>query len=184
MKPVSLPRHNLVPSRLASTLMLAALSCLGCAARAESTPPVKLALFDFELEDFSAGAGLAGGSADAKCLGLATEEARRLVAQSGRYSLVETEGVEAAPAKEHWLRKCDGCEAAIAAELGAEQSLVGVVTRVSRTEYWIRYQIRDARTGSVISSKRTELRLGADYSWNRGARWLIENRLLASRDAP
>ncbi len=182
MKPVSLTRHNLVPSRLASTLVLAALSSFGGAARAEPTAPIKLALFDFELEDFSAGAGLAGSSTDSKYLASATEEARRLVAQSGRYSLVETMGVEAAPAKEHWLRKCDGCEAAIAAKLGADQSLVGVVTRVSRTEYWIRYEIRDARTGSVISSKRTELRLGADYSWSRGARWLIENRLLASRD--
>jgi hypothetical protein len=107
-----------------------------------------------------------------------------LVAQSQRYSLVETSGLEAPAAKEHWLRKCDGCEAAIAAKLGADQALVGVVTRVSRTEYRIRYQIRDARTGTLISSKRTELRLGADYSWDRGARWLIENRLLASWDAP
>lgn len=36
----------------------------------------------------------------------------------------------------------------------------------------------------MVESARTELRLGADYSWDRGARWLIEKRLLASRDVP
>lgn len=166
----------------AGAVLLGVASVFAGPARAEPSPPIKLALFDFELEDFSAGAGLGGSTRDTEYLALATNEARRLVAQSQRYSLVETTGVQAGAAKEHWLHKCDGCEAAIAAKLGADQALVGVVTRVSRTEYWIRYQIRDARTGRVISSKRTELRLGADYSWNRGARWLIENRLLASQD--
>jgi hypothetical protein len=179
MNPGLLTRRGL----RAGAVLLGVASVLACPARAEPSPPIKLALFDFELEDFSAAGGLAG-STDPKHLALVTDEARRLVAQSQRYSLVETAGVETPAAKEHWLRKCDGCEAAIAAKLGADQALVGVVTRVSRTEYWIRYQIRDARTGSVISSKRTELRLGADYSWDRGARWLIENRLLASWDAP
>jgi hypothetical protein len=148
-------------------------------ARAEHSPPIKLALFDFELEDFSA-AGALPGSTDPKHLALVTDEARRLVAQSQRYSLVETAGVETPAVKEHWLRKCDGCEAAIAAKLGADQALVGVVTRLSRTEYTVQFQVRDARTGAVLSRQRTDLRMGADYSWNRGARWLIENRLLAS----
>lgn len=180
MKPMSLTRDDLAPSRLACTLVLAALANFGGAARAEPTPPIKLAVFDFELEDFSAGVGLGDSARDSEYLSLVTGEARRLVAQSQRYRLVETAGSEAAAAKEHWLRKCDGCEASIALALGADQSLVGIVHRVSRTEYWIRYQIRDARTGDLVASARTELRLGADYSWNRGARWLIENRLLAS----
>ena len=58
------------------------------------------------------------------------------------------------------------------------------MTRISRTEYTVQYQIRDARTGSVISNKQTDLRMGADYSWSRGAAWLIKNRLLASQDQP
>jgi hypothetical protein len=154
------------------------------AIRAEAQGPIKLALFDFELEDASAGAGLGESARDFEYLARATDVARRLVAQSGRYSLVETTNVDAGAVKEHWLRKCDGCEAPIAGKLGAEQALLGIVHRVSRTEYWIRYQIRDARTGGLVSTGRTELRLGADYSWDRGARWLVENRLLASKDRP
>ncbi len=177
-------RRGRVATVQASALLLGAILLTPCSTRAEPPPPVKLALFDFELEDFSAGAGLGGSARDSESLARATAEARRLVAESRRYSLVETSGVDAPAATEHWLRKCDGCDAAIAARLGADRSLVGIVHRVSRTEYWIRYQIRDARTGTLVTNARTELRLGADYSWDRGARWLIENRLLASRDAP
>jgi hypothetical protein len=105
-----------------------------------------------------------------------------LIAQSGRYSLVDVSSADAEPVKAHALRNCDGCDAGIASKLGAEQSFVGIVTRISRTEYTVRFQIRDARTGAVIFNQATDLRMGADYFWDRGAAWLIKNRLLASQD--
>ena len=67
------------------------------------------------------------------------------------------------------LRQCNGCEAAVALKLGADQSFVGVVTRISRVEYAERFQIRDAHTGALVLARQTDLQLGADYSWNRGA---------------
>src|SRR5262249_46987604 len=109
-------------------------------------------------------------------------EVRRLLAQSGRYQLVDIAVADAAPVKEHTLRDCDGCDAAVALRLGAEQSLVGVIRRVSRTEYIVRFQLRDASIGAVISDGNSGLRMGADYSWNRGAVRLIKDRLLESRD--
>jgi hypothetical protein len=165
-------------------VVLGALATTTGGTSAELDTVTKLALFDFELEDFSAGAAQSDPKRDAEYLARATEAARRVVAQSGRYSLVETRSANAPAVKEHRLHACGGCEAAIAAELGADRSLVGIVHRVSRTEYWIRYEIRDARTGDLVSRARTELRLGADYSWDRGARWLIDHRLLASKDGP
>jgi hypothetical protein len=43
--------------------------------------PIKIAVFDFELDDFSGGAGIAGdNAADLTQLDLATSEARRLIA--------------------------------------------------------------------------------------------------------
>ncbi len=51
-------------------------------------------------------------------------------------------------------------------------------------EYTVRFQIRDAQTGAVISNKQTDLRMGANYSWSRRAAWLIQNRLLDSQDQP
>lgn len=150
-------------------------------ANVDAPLPVKLAVFDFELEDFSAGAAVTRGSAeDAKQLGNVTSEVRRLIAQSGRYSLVDVGSAEAEAVKTHSLRECNGCEAIIASKLGAQQSMVGIVSRISRMEYQVTFSIRDARTGAVVSVEHTDLRMGADDSWDRGAAWLIKNRLLSN----
>jgi hypothetical protein len=42
----------------------------------------------------------------------------------------------------------------------------------------VTFKIRDTRTGAPIAVEQTDLRIGANYSWNRGAAWLIKNRLL------
>ena len=56
--------------------------------------PIKLAVFPFELEDFSAAAAYGpADDIDREQLRLTTEEARRLIAQSGRYQLVDTDAV-------------------------------------------------------------------------------------------
>jgi hypothetical protein len=152
-------------------------------ARADTSPPVKLAVFDFELEDFSAGAALLPANpADFEQLKHVTNEARQLIAQSGRYSLVDVSSADAEAAKAHSLRNCDGCDAAIALKFGAQQSLVGIVTRISRTEYTVRFMIRDTQTGATVFNQQTGLRMGAIESWYRGAVWLIKNRLLENPD--
>jgi hypothetical protein len=149
-------------------------------AKAASSAPIKLAIFDFEFEDFTDRS--AGETpSDTEQLRRVTDEVRQLLAQSGRYSLIDVGGADAAAVKAHTLRDCNGCDANIALKLGAEQSFVGVVKRISRTEYTIRFQIRDATTGTVVSSEDSGLRMGADYSWNRGAARLIKDRLLESR---
>jgi hypothetical protein len=142
--------------------------------------PIKIAVFDFELDDSSAGAGIAGDpAADLAQLDRVTSEARRVISDSGRYRLVDVASAGGAGVKSRSLRQCNGCEAAIALKLGADQSFVGVVTRISRTEYVVRFQIRDARTGTSIIARQSDLRIGADYSWNRGAASLINSGLLS-----
>jgi uncharacterized protein DUF2380 len=143
--------------------------------------PIKLAVFDFELDDTSAGASLTN-AADAAQLGLVTTEVRKLIEQSGRYQLVDVSSADAEAVRAHALGKCDGCDAAVASKLGAEQSLIGIVTRISRMEYQVTYRIRDARTGAVIATEQTGLRMGADYSWTRGAAALIKARLLKEQE--
>jgi hypothetical protein len=76
------------------------------------------------------------------------------------------------------LRECGGCEASIAGRFGADQSLLLVVTRVSMTDYAMTFTVRDAHSGSVISKETTDLRMGANDSWGRGAAWLVKNKLL------
>lgn len=140
--------------------------------------PVALAVFDFELEDTTAASAGASATSDASYLAEVTAGVRESLGQSGRYRIVDVGG-EAA--KAHALRDCGGCEAAIAQSLGADQSLIGVVRRVSRTEYTLGFQVRDSRTGAVLARADSGLRLGADYSWKRGAVRLVSDRLIESR---
>ena len=80
----------------------------------DAIAPVKLAVFDFELEDFSGGAGIIPESdQDREQLRLATETVRRLLVESGRYSLVDVSRADAAdvtrpyPAPMRRLRRRD-----------------------------------------------------------------------------
>lgn len=143
--------------------------------------PVALAVFDFELEDTTAASAGASATSDASYLAEVTGSVREALGQSGRYRIVDVGGANEQAVKAHALRDCDGCEAAIAQKLGADQSLIGVVRRVSRTEYTLGFQVRDARTGAVLARGDSGLRMGADYSWKRGAVRLVSDRLIESR---
>jgi Protein of unknown function (DUF2380) len=163
---------------LAPAMIFAAFAIAG-ATEAVAPAPVKLAVFPFELEDFSAGAAyFPPDDIDREQLRLSTEEARRLIAASGRYQLVEVGAAIDQTAKAGKLRDCGGCEAMIAADLAADQSMIGIVTRIGRTEYAVTYKIRDARSGALVDVEQTDLRMGANVAWSRGARWLIQRRLL------
>src|SRR6059058_1491186 len=156
------------------------LSALAVAGAAETAAPssVKIAVFPFELEDFSAGAAyVPPDDIDREQLRLSTEEARRLIAASGRYQLVDVSAVNDEAAKAGKLHDCGGCEAKIAAGLHADQSMIGIVTRISRMEYAVTYKIRGAQSGALVDVERTDLRMGANSAWSRGARWLIQRRL-------
>jgi hypothetical protein len=71
--------------------------------------PVKLAIFDFELEDISA--AMSEIASDATELANATGAIRQLLARSGRYQVVATGDA----VKKGNLHDCDGCDAAIEA---------------------------------------------------------------------
>jgi Protein of unknown function (DUF2380) len=156
-----------------------AASAPAAVAETAAPSPIKMAVFPFELEDFSAAAGyIPPDDIDREQLRLSTEEARRLIAASGRYQLVDVGAVNNEAAKAGKLRDCDGCEAGIAAGLDADQSMIGIVTRITRMEYAVTFKLRDARSGAIVAVEQTDLRMGANVAWSRGARWLIQNRLL------
>jgi hypothetical protein len=165
-------------SILASAMLLASSFAAG-AADTRVPSPVKIAVFPFELVDFSAGAPhVPADEIDREQLRLSTEEARKLIVESGRYQLVDTSTANDSIAKAGALRDCEGCEAGIAAGLAADQSMIGIVTRITRMEYAVTYKIRDVRSGGLVDVQQTDLRMGANVAWSRGARWLIQRRLL------
>jgi hypothetical protein len=146
--------------------------------------PVALAVFEFELDDKTAAPSAGLTAADAAYLAEITSGVRELLARSGRYRIIDVSGANDDAVKNRSLRDCDGCEAAIAKKLGADQSLIGVMRRVSRTEYMAGFQVRDAATGAVLSRGDSGLRMGADYSWKRGAVRLVGDRLIEGQAQP
>ncbi|WP_296579820.1 DUF3280 domain-containing protein [Xanthobacter sp.] len=159
--------------------LLAFLMVLGLAAPAAAeTAPTRVAVFAFELDDFSGGAGIAGDAAsDRRYLDEATTEARQQIGASSRYTLVDTGPAAGEEVRARTLYRCHGCDADIARALGADLSLVGVVTRISRTEFTLRIELRDTRTGDLVMLRSSGLRMGADYAWSRGARAVVRQAL-------
>jgi hypothetical protein len=171
--------------RVLAAGLVAALTVLAVPPSEAAEPDlVKIAVFDFELDDRSAGRDIIGPDAiDTENLKASTEEARRMLSASGRYSIVDTSSAAGKVISAGGIQYCNGCEGPLAKELGADQSMVGVFTRVSRTEYTLQILVKDTRTGAVVSNASTGLRMGANYSWPRGVKWLMDNRILSAQRA-
>jgi hypothetical protein len=154
----------------------------------EPPPPrptvVKLAVFDFELEDVTPAASLLGQSTSNEgIMENVSSEARRMLERSGRFILVDVSKIDAAPVKAKSLRNCNGCEAGIASQVGAEQALLGVVRRVTQTDYYVLVQISDAQTGKVLNQQDANFAGGPD-GWASGVRMLLKHQVLIPRDEP
>jgi hypothetical protein len=153
----------------------------GSAVEAEKPASIKIAVFDFELVDSSAASVLLGQTtASAATMEKVSSQARAMLEQSGRYNIIDVSKVDAQPVKQKTLRDCHGCDAGIALQLGAQQSLIGVVTRVSMTDYYVSIQIRDARTGKLVDAQEANF-AGSTEGWPTGVRMLIKHQILVDQ---
>jgi hypothetical protein len=144
------------------------------------SPPVKIAVFDFEFEDLTPAAAYTHQSTSGvSSMEKVSSAARCALAQSGRYTIVDTTKADAKSVIDKTLRNCDGCEAAIAQKLGAEESMIGVVRRATQTDYYIFVQIRDARTGKVLDEQGANF-AGSEEGWPSGVRMLIKHQVLVT----
>ncbi|WEX88170.1 DUF3280 domain-containing protein [Sinorhizobium garamanticum] len=160
--------------------VLAALLAGTCAfAHAQQTKPMSIEVFPFELEDKSAGAGIIPpDDYDRRYLSESAQVTKDMLSKSGRFSVIDVPAGNEQAAAPRGLRNCGGCEASIAKAHGASLALLGIVTRVNRTEHTMFIRILDAETGKPVSSGFTNLRMGANHAWPRSAKWLMTNRIL------
>ena len=152
-------------------------------ARAAEPTPVKIAVFNFELEDSSPSAVfLSKPEAGASTMEKVNEAAREELSRSGRYAVVDASKVDiSSVAQSKTLRDCGGCEANIAQQLGAQQSLIGVLTKVTQTDYYVVIRIRDVRTGKVLDQQGANF-AGDEQGWATGVRMLIRHQVLPAKD--
>jgi hypothetical protein len=181
MTPVS-PFGSLKAFGVAFLLLLVAVPA--ALAAEDARRPIKLAVFDLELDDFSAGGPLAGESpVETARLQRMTKLTRDLLAQSGLFEIVDVDGSGAQMVAAHWLRKCNGCDAEAARDLGADMSFVGFFRKISVMEQYLELRIRDARTGQLVHISQTDLRGETDESWSRALRFLIRYELVEPQRA-
>lgn len=172
--------HRALAVSLAAALIVLAVQ----PSKAAEPGPVKIAVFDFELDDRSAAGGIIGQDAiDTENLQKSAEQARVMLSASGRYSVVDASSAAGDVMAAGGVQRCDGCEGPLAKKLGADQSMIGVLSRVSRTEYTLQIRVRDAQTGAIVSDAFSGLRMGANYAWPRGVKWLMDNRILSAQHA-
>ena len=165
--------------RIRTSIVLATLLMgAGTLAQAQQTAPMSIEVFAFELEDKSAGAGIIPPDEhDRRYISESTQAAKDMLSQPGQFSVIDAPAADDQVAP-HGLRNCGGCEGKIAKEHGASLALLGVVTRVNRTEHTMFIRILDAETGKPVSEGFTGLRMGANYAWPRSVKWLMTNRIL------
>jgi len=148
-------------------------------AHGQQTPSMTIEVFPFELEDKSAGAGIIPPDEhDKRYLAESAQVARDMLSKSSRYVIIDAPTEKLQTVAPHGLRYCGGCEGKIAREHGASLALLGVVTRINRTEHTMFIRILDAETGKTVARGFTDLRMGANYAWPRSAKWVMTNKIL------
>jgi hypothetical protein len=144
----------------------------------------KTAIFDIEFRDTSLDGEMIGSvSAEQQRLVLLTARLRDALAESGRYEIVDIAPVREAALGSN-LQNCGGCDRRLAAEIGAELAITGVVQKVSNLILNINVYVRDVATGKLVEGHSADIRSNTDESWLRGLNWILKNRLLAEKAQP
>jgi len=159
-------------------LLVVGIGCVSGWSKDAPEPPIAIAVFDFELDDLTpASTYLHQATSSAAALEKATESARRELSRSGRYRVVTATTPPSTSTQPIRLRDCDGCETGMALQLGAQQSLIGVVRRATQTDYYIAIEIRDARTGKLVNQQAANF-AGGEEGWASGVRMLLDHQVL------
>jgi curli biogenesis system outer membrane secretion channel CsgG len=177
--------HSTPCARVVSRSLAALALTLACAAalpRELPGPPVRIAVFKFELDDETPAAALQNkATSTATAMDKVSGEARLELSQSGKYNVIDASGTDVSGVPNRALRDCEGCEAGLALKLGADQALIGVVKRATQTDYYVWIQIRDARTGKVLDQEAANF-AGSEEGWPSGVRMLIRHQVLPAKE--
>ena len=174
MRTRNLPSHwtHNRTRRVAVLLATVLLLLSGAAARAEER--ARIAVFGFQLIDTSPAPPTPEERDRTRRLGEALGEALQ---RSGRYEVVDIAPVRAKLAGMAEIRDCNGCERALARELGASQAAYGWVQKVSNLILNLNLVIEDVASGHILHAGSVDIRGNTDESWFRGLKFLLEEHV-------
>lgn len=151
-------------------------------AAAQAAAERTVAVFDFELIDTSLDGEMNGPRADEQQrIVRISNDLRRRLAATTKFRVVDIAPVDAQAHAVH-LQECGGCDADLAAKLGARLSITGTVQKVSNLILNMNIYVRNVVTGKSSAAMSVDMRGNTDESWSRGLDFLVRNRLLPALD--
>ncbi len=97
--------------------------------------------------------------------------------KAGGFTLVDLAPAQAELDRTVNPEHCNGCDTAIARDLGADYSIVSEVQKVSNLILAINIYVRDARTGAQVAGQAVDIRGNTDDTWQRGVRYILKNNI-------
>lgn len=138
----------------------------------------KAAIFPFDFHDAQQDGEMfpQNDPEDLRRLQLVADELRSLMQKDGRYDILDLSSkakeIEAASP----FYKCDGCEAPIAKDAGADITVTGYVDKLSKAALNMQIIVRDASTGKPTKTMSATINGDTDEMWLHGIRYLWKNR--------
>lgn len=150
--------------------------------------PIKIVVFDAELRDTSAEGEIYGEDpAQTTRLALITDQLREGLDGSEKYVVLDLVAAQDELAELRdtvvYIHDCNSCELDIAKALGAEQSAIVWVQKVSNLILNLNVVIKDVDSGEIIKTAFVDIRGNTDKSWQHGTGYMLRNRLLVEADA-
>lgn len=178
-------RHHRNPRLFREWLFLAAaLQSVAPAAAAErSLAPRPTAIFEFELLDSSLEGATTGTRPDERRRLDALDESLSRLLHAHGFSIVPLDAATSEKARRVHLYGCNGCEADLAAAIGAEIAVTGLVQKVSNLILNITLVARDARSGKILGTASADMRGNTDGTWSRALEAAAMRLLEGSRAA-
>ena len=161
----------------ATAWAVAGLALAGGAARAEAP---KVAVFDFEMINTSPAPTTPAEFGRLHGLDV---QLRQMLDATGKFQVVDDDAERAAIKKGPSIRGCNGCELDAAKKAGARYAAYGWIQKVSNLIINVNVVIEDAETGQQVKAGSADMRGNTDESWQRGLRYLMDERLFRT-DAP
>lgn len=103
---------------------------------------------------------------------------RAALTDSGRYEFVDIAPVAGQANLFENLAQCNGCDARMAEELGADLALSAEIQKTSNLILHITIYLREAGSGALVGGGSADIRGNNDQSWERGTNYVLRNRIL------
>jgi hypothetical protein len=110
-----------------------------------------------------------------------TKALKLALEKTGQYRVVDLAPIEIQIDAVKDIHDCNGCEVELAKTAGAQVAVVAWAQKVSNLILNLNIRIEDTATGETLKGGSVDIRGNNDQSWDRGLKYLLEERVFNSR---